>query len=355
LTHSGICTVYALEELEGELYIATEFIDGPTLRDEISSGKRPSPDDVVRTARQLATALASAHERGVTHRDLKPENIMRGGDGRLKILDFGLARIDALSLQPTAGAATEPGTLVGTPAYMSPEQLNGQPADARADVFALGVVLYEYASGVHPFEAATPLATIARVLESQPRPLVSLCPHLPSPVGDVIERCLRKLPAERFSSAGEIVRALQQANDSLPVAGRTRWWRIHQWVILGLYVVSTTVGWQLKDWFETPMTVALFIAVGLAATIGGVLRGHILFTERMNRSMLESEFRRTARAMRVVDVALAALLAADAALFVAWPLTALLTMSLALGIALAAIVLEPTTVRAAFGHDLTAR
>src|SRR5215210_756014 len=93
LTHPGICTVYALEEIDGDLYIATEFIDGHTLGEEIRSGRRPSADDLLRTGRELAAALASAHTRGIVHRDLKPDNVMRGGDGRLKILDFGLARI----------------------------------------------------------------------------------------------------------------------------------------------------------------------------------------------------------------------------------------------------------------------
>src|SRR3989454_10593246 len=120
LTHPGICTVYALEEVDGELYIASEFVDGHTLRDEIESG-RPSGEMLTRTARDLAAALASAHARGIVHRDLKPENIMRTADGRLKILDFGLARID--SVQENV-RVTRTGVMVGTLAYMAPEQLH---------------------------------------------------------------------------------------------------------------------------------------------------------------------------------------------------------------------------------------
>src|SRR5262249_59904707 len=166
----GICTVYALEEIDGDLYIATEFVDGHTLREEIQSNHRPSVAEVARTARELAAALASAHKNGVVHRDLKPENIMRTRDGRLKILDFGLAR-----LEPSAAAgarfsgavhATQPGTMVGTPAYMAPEQINGGAVDARSDLFAFGVVMYECACGVHPFDGSTPPAVVARVLRS---------------------------------------------------------------------------------------------------------------------------------------------------------------------------------------------
>src|SRR5207247_1172829 len=142
LTHPAICTVYALEELDEGLFIATEFVDGHTLREDMSSGGPRPAGEVVRTARELAGALAAAHAKGITHRDLKPENVMRTADGRLKILDFGLARIDTPDASPSAGRplATLPGVLLGTPAYMAPEQLNGQPADARTDVFAYGVL-----------------------------------------------------------------------------------------------------------------------------------------------------------------------------------------------------------------------
>jgi serine/threonine protein kinase len=188
LTHPGICTVYALEEIDGELYIATEIVEGHTLGEEIRSPRRPSRDEILRTARELAGALASAHAKGIVHRDLKPENVMRGHDGRLKILDFGLARIGGGA--DGAPRITQPGMLIGTPAYMAPEQVNGLPVDARADVFAFGVLLYEYACGTHPFAASTTLATVARVLESDARPLdvrADVSPRL----AELIARCLQ--------------------------------------------------------------------------------------------------------------------------------------------------------------------
>ena len=349
LTHPGICAVYALEEVDGELFIVTEFVDGTTLREEIASGRRPSSSEIVRTGKELASALADAHARGIVHRDLKPENIMRTRDGRLKILDFGLARIEAGSITRTF--VTEPGLLIGTPAYMAPEQLNGRPVDARADVFAFGAVLYEFICGVHPFAAATPLATVARVLESEARPLAQQCPNVPVAILDCVERCLRKAPDDRYRSASDIAHVLDHAGDgsvSVSPVGST-WWRIHQLVIMAIYILTATLGWQIKEWVKTPMTESIFIALGVGAAIGGVLRGHLIFTERINRRNLRAERRRAAPALAVLDVLMALALVADATRLMIWPLTAMLTMALGVGIALAALVLEPATTKAALG------
>jgi serine/threonine protein kinase len=353
LTHPGICTVYALEEVNGELYIASEFVDGHTLGEEIRSGRTPASREILRTARDLAEALASAHARSIVHRDLKPDNVMRTADGRLKILDFGLARIDAPDRIAPATIATQPGVLIGTPAYMSPEQINGQPADARADVFAFGVLLYEYACGVHPFLGSTTLATVARVLESDARPIAARCPEISSRLADVISKCLRKAPAERYGSASEIAAALAVVGDAAPAAPRaTTWWRTHQIVITVLYVAAAVLSWQIKEWMETPITVSIFLALGACSTIGGVLRGHLAFTDWMNRSHLVAERKRTARATLLLDLTTSLLLFVDAALLAHQrALPAVFALSLSLGIALAALVLEPATNVAAFGDD----
>ena len=182
LTHPGICTVYALEEYDGDLFIAAEYMDGRTLREEIAGGSRPLAADILRTARDIAAALASAHASGIVHRDLKPENVMRTSDGRVKILDFGLARADVPEDDPRAVEVTESGVLIGTPGYMAPEQLKGGRGDARADVFAFGVLIYEIASGVHPFAASSAISVAARVLQSDPVPIDDLCPALPESV-----------------------------------------------------------------------------------------------------------------------------------------------------------------------------
>ena len=363
LTHPGICTVYALEEVGGDLYIATELVDGHTLREEMASGSRPAPPEVVRMAHDLASALASAHEHGVVHRDLKPENVMRTRDGRLKILDFGLARIDteagsasrapAAVLPVSAPFVTEPGVTIGTPAYMAPEQINGETPDARTDVFAFGVLVYEYACGAHPFDGSAPLAIVARILESDARPIASRCPGLPVRLTAVIERCLRKRRDDRFASATDLLAALADAGDDAPAAAHAVWWRVHQVIVSALYVTAAGLGWLIKEWWiETPLTVAVFIALGAGATIGAVLRGHLVFTEWNNRAHLTRELRRTRRAAVLLDTLFAAMLAVDAVMVTpVRALGALFALSLGLGIALAAIVLEPATTAAAFGDD----
>lgn len=329
LAHPGICTIYALEEIDGDLYIAAEYIDGETLGEEIRAGRRPSPDETLRTARELAAALAAAHVAGIVHRDLKPDNVMRGRDGRLKILDFGLARAQA---PESAGAfATRPGLLIGTPGYIAPEQLAGQRGDARADVYAFGVLIYEYACGSHPF--------------------VSGAPKTVPGIGGVVARCLQQSPDARYATAGEIAAALDgAAGAAIGDARHARWWRVHQLVIIALYVAASVAAWQIKDWMESPVTIAIFIAIGAAATIGGVFRGHLVFTEQMNRAHLAAERLRTSRAMRLVDLLFAALLLGDGVIVASHrALPAVFTVSLAIGIALAALVLEPATTRAAFG------
>ena len=330
LTHPGICTVYALEEIDGQLAIASEFVDGVTLREAMGIA-RIDAADALRTARELAAALASAHARGIVHRDLKPENIMRTTDGRLKILDFGLARVaQASEPELLAAALTRTGVLLGTPAYMAPEQLRHEAVDARADVFAFGVVMYEYVCGVHPLRADRAIA-------------------IPGLLGEVIARCMCEVPAERFASAVDLAETL--GREAAPALS-SRWWRTHQLIVATLYVAAAVLAWQLKEWREMPLTVALFLALGAASTVGAVLRGHLVFTERMNRARLETERRRTAAATRLVDLSVAALLFADGILIAGQrALPAVFAFALALGIALAGLVLEPATSAAAFGEE----
>ena len=352
LTHPGICTVYALEELDGLLYIATEFVDGRTLREEIQSGRRPSPSEIRQTARELSAALAAAHVAGVVHRDLKPENVMRTADGRLKILDFGLAYIDHPD-RATVSFVSQTGAVLGTPAYMAPEQINGEPIDARADIFAFGVLMYEYSSGIHPFQASNPLAIVGRVLNSAVAPLSSSGVDAGRLIDQVIARCLQKAPANRYASAAELADALSR-DDSLPPAPsrHASWWRVHQITILVLYVAGVANAWRIKSWVETPVTLGLFLALGAATTVGGVLRGHLMFTERVNRRNFARERKRTAPALRTFDLVVAALMVGDGiAIAGRSALTAAITLGLGLGLAAAALVLEPSTTSAAFGDD----
>jgi hypothetical protein len=281
---------------------------------------------------------------------------MRAPDGRLKILDFGLAIMESAAVRAVAGSPiTQPGAIMGTPAYMAPEQLNGGKVDARTDVFALGVLLYEYATGTHPFEAPTPLARVARLLETDPAPIQGLRPDLPPQLVSVITRSLRKTPEERFASAAELAVALSRDADQLsrdpdrePGTGTTRWWRTHQTAMLGLYFLACGVAWQIKEWQHGPAD-TLFLFIGVAATIVGVLRGHLLFTEQMNRASFPAERRRVEPITFAVDVMIALALSIDGLLLRGpRPLAAVLTIALGVGIALARLVVEPSTIRGAF-------
>jgi hypothetical protein len=347
LSHPGICTIYALEEFDGELYIATEYVEGHTLRQEIERATGPGVGAVLTAACELASALAHAHSRGVTHRDLKPENIMRGADGRLKILDFGLAVIEA----PGSGLdtrVTQTGAIAGTPAYMAPEQINGGSRDPRVDVFAYGVLMYEYACGTHPFAAATPLATVARILESEAAPLADRRPELPTVLVSMIQRCLQKQPTERFGSAGEVLDALDRGEVQPRAAGIIGWWRAHQFIAIALYFLGCFAAWQIKEWSPGPATVA-FVVASIAATVAGVFRGHLLFTERINRGGFAAERRKAMPVTLATDLTLAAALTVSGLLISSvQPLTGALTIALGVGVTLARLVVEPATTAAAF-------
>jgi predicted Ser/Thr protein kinase len=353
LTHPGICTVYALEDIDGDLFMASEFVDGHTLRTEIAAGRRPSVTAIVSTARELAEALASAHRKGITHRDLKPENVMRTADGRVKILDFGLARIDAESLGAAAtfAAATLPGVLLGTPAYMAPEQIEGKPADSRTDVFAYGVLMYEFISGTHPFEAGSSLARVARVLDSDARPLDERRRDVPGAIAAVVDRCLRKQPSDRYPSAADIVATLDRDAPVRPFRRNIVWWRTHQLALMALYILAATVAWKVKEMRADTVALWLFVTLCLVAAFVGIIRGHLLFTERMNPPRLVSERQRTDRARLAADLVMAVAVVIDG--LVLAPITPLfgsLTMALGVAIALAAVLMEPATTEAAFGE-----
>jgi len=353
LTHSGICTVYALEDIDGQLFIASELVDGHTLRDEMSRPDRPSASAIAATARELADALASAHAAGITHRDFKPENVMRHSDGRLKVLDFGLARLDGVPADSAAARATVAGALVGTPAYMSPEQLNGQPADARSDVFAYGVVMYEYASGVHPFHASTPLGLAARVLESEADPIATRSRHVPASVASVVDRCLQKSPPARFASAVDVVAALRDGPVAAPAAPQfMTMWRTHQLTTMALYIATAWIAWWIKELFKpAALVLAIFVALGVSAAAAGVMRGHLVFTSVLNTASLAAERLRLRRPIVVLDMLMALGCAVSGlVLVVERPLAGMLTVALAVGLALATVMMEPATTKAAFSR-----
>ena len=218
LNHPNICTIHEVSEADGRPFIVMELVEGRPLSALIPKGGLRL-ESVIRYGSQIADALVHAHDHGIIHRDLKTSNVVITPDGRAKVLDFGLAKRASREGDDQAATVelTQPGTIAGTIAYMAPEVLRGVPADARSDIWALGVLIYEMTTGAAPFSGTTEYELSAKILQAPPRPLP---PEAPAGVSAVLRRCLAKDPAERYQHAGE-VRAALDANqsDSVGIAG----------------------------------------------------------------------------------------------------------------------------------------
>jgi serine/threonine-protein kinase len=226
LNHPNILTIYEIGEIDKLRFIATEFIDGLTLRQQMKATMELS--DVVDAGIQIASALAAAHQAGIVHRDIKPENIMVRRDGYVKVLDFGLAKLneaDSSSSGPEDdtmhAVRTEPGVLMGTIDYMSPEQVRGLEVDERTDIWGLGVVLYEMLTGTKPFKGATRSDVIAAILKTEPMPLSYYQPNLPSDLQAIVRKSLRKRQNERYQTITALVEDLKNLRREIEISGRT--------------------------------------------------------------------------------------------------------------------------------------
>ena len=204
LNHPNIATIFGVEE--GALVM--ELIEGDTLVDRITKGPIPA-EEAVRIADQIADALEYAHQHGVVHRDLKPANVKAAS--RVKVLDFGLAKVqETAESDTTITGATQAGAILGTAAYMSPEQAAGKPVDARSDVFSFGVLFYEMLSGKRAFSETTPISTMAAILHKEPRPLREIAPHVQAELESIVTRCMAKDPSARYPGMGQVKQALNE-------------------------------------------------------------------------------------------------------------------------------------------------
>jgi serine/threonine-protein kinase len=350
LSHPAIATVYALEEIDGELYLASELVRGVTLRQTLASG-RLSPSRVLEILLQLAEALDAAHRHGIVHRDLKPDNVLIAVDGRLKVVDFGIAR----SLTPGTGerpALTKTGMLLGTPGYMAPEQIRGEAVDARADVFAFGVIAYELVTGEHPFGGSDPASLVERLVAER-SPLAQAL-HPPA-LDAIVRRCLRGDRDGRYASGTDLLDALRGVTDGAPGPGsrpifvRTAWWwKFHQVAVATITIVNTvTIGFR-----KGPLGAggkAAFLLILVLATITTTLRLHMWFVSQVHPAALLALRARVLRWVVICEALLsAAFLGTGVALALAGPHDALAAQFIvtALLLLLSLIVIEPATTRA---------
>ncbi len=214
LNHPNIITIYSIENASGLRFLTMELIQGPSLRDLLDHSGALPVADVIDLGVQISEGLAEAHAAGIVHRDLKPGNVMVAPNNRVKLLDFGLARTDELfgadakTADPQADLTKE-GAILGTIAYMSPEQLMGRRVSTRTDVFSLGILLFELATGKHPFPGETETSTLAKILEREPPSLLAARPGLPQELGRIVGRCLEKDPTKRYQDTAQLVRELR--------------------------------------------------------------------------------------------------------------------------------------------------
>ncbi|RKZ12241.1 hypothetical protein DRQ50_12245, partial [bacterium] len=209
LNHPNIVTVHAIEHTETHTFFAMELVDGPPL-DQLLQTRALPLARYFEIALSLTDAVSCAHDQGITHRDLKPANIVVDKQGRLKVLDFGLAKLKSMAIEDFAqtvalpGSITVEGRIVGTVAYMSPEQAEGKSVDPRSDIFSLGIILYQMATGQIPFRGDTPVSTMSAILKDTPTPVTELNQTLPHHLGRIIRRCLAKDPGRRYQSVRDL-------------------------------------------------------------------------------------------------------------------------------------------------------
>lgn len=287
VSHPAIAQVHDVDEEDGLIFIAIELVEGATLRDVIQRGE-PDLLGALDLALQVAGGLAKAHQSGIVHRDIKPGNVMVTPDGHAKILDFGLAKLTDTEASTIASGElsqlstldhTQAGTIKGTPAYMSPEQVKGQPVDSRSDLFSFGVLLYEMATGKPPFQRGTAVETMHAVAFDEPPEPATIRADVPAELARIIGRCLQKRPEDRYPTARELIEDLrvarrntesgrhaavplrQRLNDALRDARRLEPGQI-AWLIGGLAIVGG-IGYLILTGSGLGGFIALLLVGGL--------------------------------------------------------------------------------------------
>ena len=267
LNHPNIVSIFHVGRYDGSPYIVTELLHGETLRDRLRKGPMRLRE-VLDAGVELVGGLAAAHDAGIIHRDLKPENIWLTKDSRLKILDFGLAKLDSAKAASADGSTVSlqqqsaPGHVLGTVGYMAPEQVRGQITDARSDIFAVGVILYEMLTGKPAFRRATSAETMTAILNEDPPAVSQLAPTVPPGLQKVVNRCLAKNPAQRIQHASDLEFALEALSDSngstvagVPEAPSKRW------IWLSAAAVALAIAVSLVFWWSRPPAVPVVESV----------------------------------------------------------------------------------------------
>jgi len=283
LKHPNIVTIHSVEEVDGLHFLTMELVEGKALSRVLPKDGHPL-DRLLDIAIPLVDAVSNAHAKGITHRDLKPDNIMIDADGRLRVLDFGLAKLQDCrgpgntAMAMTVDAVTEEGKILGTAAYMSPEQAEGKAIDPRSDIFSLGTILYEMATGNRPFQGETGISVLGSILKEDPRPVTELDPSLPRHLGRIILRCLAKDPDRRYQTALDVRNELEglktEIDSGIYTAGSpdlqtptTRNYRL--WMALGLgSVLGFALAFAIIGGFRQETPISGHTSVTMTSAIG---------------------------------------------------------------------------------------
>ena len=340
IKHTGVATVYVFGEVDGHLVIVSEYVPGETLRTQLRRGA-VEPTRAHAFARQIAEALAAAHDAGVIHRDLKPENIVVTPSGLVKVVDFGIARI-----QPSEAAGiTASSTGVGTPGYMAPEQIVGGVVTPRTDVYAFGIVFSEMLTGRHPLD------------HSPGDPI-------PSRFATIIATCLNSDPDSRYASGRELLAALAADETAAPAPkgsnatgfGSPRWWwEFHQAVTAAVYWLMIWPAWNARVIIGGRIGAAVFFATLVAVIVAAILRLHLWFTSRFYPSQLRWARRRAGKWIRGGDWLFVGALGIAGILVGEDRSVAIVLVAVAVGAAIAFLIIERATARAAFRNSAPPR